>query len=264
MRESVVSSTVRHFSPIETAERLGVSVKALRVYERRGMVTPLRTAAGWRTYGPEEIARLHQILALKSLGLPLVRIAELLANKPVALERLLALQEKALSEQRGRLDQALRLIRSARVKLKAGEQLSIDDLATLSKETTMSDQEMKAVFQPIVDKHFNDADRAGMAPRVQQWDQAEVTAQWDALFADCKALMAKGADPASPEATDLARRWMAQVGKFTGGDPKLFAKSAAVWKDAMGDPDAAPKLPANPEMFAFIGKAEAARKAAES
>ena len=60
---------------------------------------------------------------------------------------------------------------------------------------------------------------------------------------------------------DLAGRWMAQVAKFTGGDPGLFAKAGAIWKDAMADPAAAPKLPMNPEMFGFIARAEAARKA---
>ena len=75
------------------------------------MVTPLRTAAGWRAYGPEQIARLHQILALKSLGLPLARIAELLAGKPVSLDGLLGAQEKALAAHRQRLDRALALLR---------------------------------------------------------------------------------------------------------------------------------------------------------
>jgi predicted site-specific integrase-resolvase len=32
----------------EAAERLGVSTKALRLYEQRGLVTPSRTAAGYR------------------------------------------------------------------------------------------------------------------------------------------------------------------------------------------------------------------------
>src|SRR5579875_3908271 len=84
---------VRHFSPAEAAARLGVSVKALRVYERRGLVRPLRTAAGWRTYGPDEIARLHQVMALRSLGLPLSRIAVLLAGRSADLDAVLALQE---------------------------------------------------------------------------------------------------------------------------------------------------------------------------
>jgi len=37
--------------------RLGVSAKALRLYEQRGLIAPLRTAAGWRVYGPDEMAR---------------------------------------------------------------------------------------------------------------------------------------------------------------------------------------------------------------
>jgi hypothetical protein len=42
----------------------------------------------------------------------------------------------------------------------------------------------------------------------------------------------------------------------------LAEKATAMWKDAMSNPVAAPRLPVNPEMFAFIGKADAARKAA--
>ncbi len=70
-------------------------------------------------------------------------------------------------------------------------------------------------------------------------------------------------DPTSPEAMDLADRWQAQVAKFTQGDPLLAQKATAMWKDAMADPVAAPRLPLNPEMFAFMAKAAAARKAAQ-
>ena len=69
-----------HLSPTETATRFGVSIKALRLYESRGLLTPLRSEAGWRTYGPDQIARLHQILALKRLGLSLARIGQILAG----------------------------------------------------------------------------------------------------------------------------------------------------------------------------------------
>ena len=117
-----------HLSPTETASRFGVSIQALRLYESRGLLTPLRSEAGWRTYGPDQIARLHQILALKRLGLSLARIAELLAG-PDALEEVLALQEQVLARDSEQLTRALTLVRAARVKLKAGQALSIEDLA---------------------------------------------------------------------------------------------------------------------------------------
>ncbi|WGM40327.1 MerR family transcriptional regulator [Caulobacter sp. NIBR1757] len=52
-----MSTPNRYFSPAEAASRLGVSAKALRLYEQRGLVAPPRTEAGWRAYGPEQMAR---------------------------------------------------------------------------------------------------------------------------------------------------------------------------------------------------------------
>jgi hypothetical protein len=54
-----VNTLIRFLSPSETARSLGVSVKALRVYEAEGLVEPHRTEAGWRVYGPDQMTRLH-------------------------------------------------------------------------------------------------------------------------------------------------------------------------------------------------------------
>jgi DNA-binding transcriptional MerR regulator len=127
-----------NLSPAETARLLGLSIKALRLYEERGLVTPMRTAADWRVYGPAQLARLHQIVALKRLGLPLARIGELLGGEPNALDRVLDLQERVLAREGVRVARALEIVRTARAKLLSGQDLSIDDLATLTKETTMT------------------------------------------------------------------------------------------------------------------------------
>ncbi len=98
-----MTSKEQHLSPVEAARRLGVTQKALRLYESRGLVTPLRSATGWRTYGPAEVARLHQVLALKSLGLPLARIAELIRGRNATLAKVLKLQEEILARESTRL-----------------------------------------------------------------------------------------------------------------------------------------------------------------
>ena len=248
--------TNAHLSPAEAASRLGVSAKALRLYERHGLVEPLRSAANWRTYGPEQIARLHQVLALKRLGLPLSRIAELLSGRLASPDALLELQEQTLARESGRVAHALSLVRTARAKLAQGETLSIDDLTTLTMETTMTTkatpEEMKAIFDPISAKYFTPEESQALTQR--KFNQEAATHSWDSLIAEAKALMAKG-DPGSPEALDLARRWQALVDQFTGGDPAVAAKVRAVWNDAMADPKAAPKLPLNPQIFEFVGKA---------
>ena len=246
----------RHFSPAEAARILGVSVKALRVYEGYGLVKPLRSAADWRTYGPAEIARLHQVIALKRLGLGLAQIARLLGGRDDALTEVLDLQERVLAREGARVAKALEIVRSARRKLAGGSTLSIEDLTRLTKETTMTkkatDEEMKAIFDPLAEKHFTQEERTAIGRRTH--DQMEAARSWDALIEEAKALMAKG-DPYSVAAQDLARRWMAQVKLFTQGDPALSQKLMAMWKDAMADPAAAPKLPLNPEIFAFVQKA---------
>ncbi|HVU19697.1 MAG TPA: MerR family transcriptional regulator [Rhizomicrobium sp.] len=245
-----------NLSPAETARLLGLSIKALRLYEERGLVTPMRTAADWRVYGPAQLARLHQIVALKRLGLPLARIGELLGGEPNALDRVLDLQERVLAREGVRVARALEIVRTARAKLLSGQDLSIDDLATLTKETTMtkkaSVEEMKAIFDPLAEKHFTVEERATL--RQRSFDQAEASRNWETLIEEAKALMAKG-DPYSVAATDLARRWQAQVRMFTQGDPAVNQKVMSMWKDAMANPATAPKLPMNPEIFAFVQKA---------
>ncbi|MGO4836111.1 MerR family transcriptional regulator, partial [Rhizobiaceae sp. 2RAB30] len=84
---------VQYLGPAEAARRLGVSAKALRLYEQRGMVTPLRTAAGWRAYGPEQMRRAESIVALRRLGLSLRQIGDVTRNEERGLATLLAVHQ---------------------------------------------------------------------------------------------------------------------------------------------------------------------------
>lgn len=86
----------QYLGPAEAARRLGVSPKALRLYEQRGMITPLRTAAGWRAYGPEQMRRAEGIVALRRLGLSLAQIGDVTRNDERGLATLLARHQAAL------------------------------------------------------------------------------------------------------------------------------------------------------------------------
>jgi len=126
-----------YLSPSETARRLGVSVRALRVYERKGMVRPVRTASGWRVYGARDIERLHQVLTLKSLGLSLARITEVLGGRAADLSALLALQEDVLAARINDLERARKAVRTARTTIVRDGRLSLEDLIDLVRETTV-------------------------------------------------------------------------------------------------------------------------------
>jgi MerR family transcriptional regulator, copper efflux regulator len=60
------------------ARQTDLSIKTIHYYERRGLLEqPSRTEAGYRLYGPEEVARLQFIQRAKLLGLTLEEIREL-------------------------------------------------------------------------------------------------------------------------------------------------------------------------------------------
>jgi DNA-binding transcriptional MerR regulator len=60
------------------AEMVSMQIQNLRVYERRGLVDPDRTAGGTRLYSPDDIDRLHRIRELLAEGLNLAGIARVL------------------------------------------------------------------------------------------------------------------------------------------------------------------------------------------
>jgi predicted enzyme related to lactoylglutathione lyase/DNA-binding transcriptional MerR regulator len=134
-----VNQPPRFFSPAETARRLKVSTKALRLYETLGLVKPVRTSTGWRTYGPDQMVRLHQVLALKFLGVPLKRARDLLGGQLADLNAVLLLQEAAFRSRMADDARRLELLVAVRARLAHGETLSVDDLIHLTRETVMTD-----------------------------------------------------------------------------------------------------------------------------
>ncbi|WP_309646692.1 MerR family transcriptional regulator [Phenylobacterium sp.] len=126
-----MSPSAQVLNPSEAARRLGVSAKALRLYEQRGLVTPIRTAAGWRAYGPAEMARAAEIAALRALGLSLAQVARVLAGDPQGLEPALATHQGALEAQIRGLAVAIEKVRALRADLAQGRTLASEDLARL-------------------------------------------------------------------------------------------------------------------------------------
>ncbi len=122
---------------LECAERIGITVRALRLYEQHGLISPRRTSKQWRLYGRNEIARLNEILALKTLGLSLRDIEKLLRNHSTDLTHTLSLRRDALKETRTRAEHGLQVIDALQAKIGSGAVVSIDDLTHLARETNM-------------------------------------------------------------------------------------------------------------------------------
>ena len=66
----------------EIAAIFGVSVKALRVYEKMGILKPVKVdeKTGYRYYSPDQVKQLDAVLELRELGFSLAEIQTLLGK----------------------------------------------------------------------------------------------------------------------------------------------------------------------------------------
>lgn len=247
MKQSVFQETAT-----AVARRFGVSVKALRVYEKAGLLKPARTMAGWRIYQAPELERLSAILALKQLGLPLKRIGELLRGRG-DLAAALVLQEAALEDAKSEAEQALALVRAARAKLAQSGHLSPDELGSLVRSTAMSEFKWNDKMETLAQKHYTPEQLQELRSRpFTAEDQARVSAAWAEVFSDIEAL-GPDADPTTGRALEIGRRAQALIAEFTQGDPAMFKAAGAMNREAMTDPDLAKQMPAAPH-WQFMGK----------
>lgn len=128
-----MSASAQFLNASEAARRLGVSSKALRIYEERGLIAPLRTSAGWRAYGPEDMRRVAEVAALRALGFSLAQVERVLGGDAAGLETALAAHQASLEAQLGQLSRAALAIRDMRQDLAGGKAPALAELARLAR-----------------------------------------------------------------------------------------------------------------------------------
>lgn len=101
----------------ELARAAGVTLRALRFYQSKGLLSPTRSGHG-RVFGPEDRGRLMLILQGKRLGFTLHEIRDLLAKRDCDCTRTLPISRKQcvdqinlLERQRRDLERALHELR---------------------------------------------------------------------------------------------------------------------------------------------------------
>lgn len=122
------AAAARFLSPSEAARQLGISAKALRLYEERGLIAPGRTPAGWRAYGPAEMARGAEIVELRALGLGVGEVARILNGDAVVLGRVLAGHEAALEARIRQCGDSIAKLRRLRADLGGGKMPATGDI----------------------------------------------------------------------------------------------------------------------------------------
>lgn len=219
----------------ECARRTGLTVRALRVYERHGLLEPKRTAKGYRCYGPSELQRLNVIATLKAFGMTLAQIRTLLRTKSPPLARLLQIQLQACSARKDAVERSLVLVRAALATIGSGTPLSLDELCNLTRSmemgTEMNGGNRLAIVRGLINERITpEEERAHMnwiasrAPEeIEAMEEARTAAR--ALRRSLQDLQKKKLDPAAPEVQAL----MVQL-KEVGQRARLLKGQAAMFE----------------------------------
>jgi MerR family transcriptional regulator, thiopeptide resistance regulator len=211
------------------AREAGVSVRALHLYDRMGLLRPAAfTGAGYRLYGAAELERLEQILALRFIGLPLEQIKALLAEA-TPLENALALQREAIVRQRERLDAALAAVERAQAQLETGSHDERWSIVRNVIEVLKMENDWKWTEKYYSPEALEALERRRTEMGNDAIDQGQ--RDWASLIAEVESAASQGFDPASPQAQALAQRWRDLISAFTGGNAAVHEGVSSLWSD---------------------------------
>ena len=241
----MVTTEGRTWKVGELAEATGLTVRTLHHYDEVGLLVPSgRTEAGHRLYAERDVQRLYRIVALRQIGLSLEEVKSSLeeeaADPRPTLRRHLAELQRRIDLHEALKDRLLRILTA----MEAAEQPTTADFL----EALEVMERMETYYTPEqladLEKRRNELGEDGMLKAQQDWAD---------LIAEVGAARERGADPASPEVQDLARRWNALIEAFTGGDPAI-RQSLQNMYDQEG-PEQASRGMVDPELMTYIGQA---------
>jgi DNA-binding transcriptional MerR regulator len=234
----------------EVARRTGLTSRALRFYEARGLVQPLRTYSGRRLYGRGELQRIQQILALKRAGLTLSQIAKLTERGPLDLGALVDAQLKLIEERKAELSEARDLLLSIKSRIDRGEPVDAATFCSLIRE---GDRIMQPEdWKKVTDRYFSKEELAHWAEHPPQagFDQAEYSRRWAELGARVEAAIPKGAE--SAEAQALYDEWQELLAPFQAVATPQMMEGATRFYEKMDEWQSAVPAPFTADAFRFI------------
>ena len=243
----------------DVVRRTGLTSRALRFYEARGLVAPLRTHTGRRLYGPAELERIAQILALKRAGLSLAQIQRLTAKRPLDLKRLIDAQLAAIADQEAEIAEAKTLLLHVKSRIDRGEPV---DAATFCSLIRNGDAVMAAEnWKNVTDRYFSEAEKEEWASRMpalpEGFDMEAYNRQWTDLAQRIEAALPL--DPKSEQAQAFYDEWQALLAPFKAvATPGMMAGATNLY-NRMDEWQGEQKPPFSMDVWKFIQEVGACR-----
>ncbi|MGW2107799.1 MerR family transcriptional regulator [Streptomyces sp. NPDC001948] len=165
----------------DLARQTGLTVKTVRFYSDRGIVSPAaRSPAGYRLYDPEAVARLRLVRTLRELGLDLSTTRKV-ADRELSLPEVAATHARALAVQ----IRTLRM-RQAVLTAAAGRGSTPEELEAMHELTRLSENERRHLIGDFLTAVFGGEDAApafagimrSMTPELPENPDSEQAEAW--------------------------------------------------------------------------------------
>ena len=197
----------------QVAGLVGVSVRTLHHWDEIGLVVPsARSWAGYRLYGPDDVARIHRVLVYRETGMPLAEVARVLDDSDVDATAHLARQRDLLQARIAHLTRMLRAVDTMMERNSMGENL------TPQQQAEILGAEWDPAWQEEAEERWGDSDEwaqaAARKAAMTRQDWARVAEETEALETDLANAMREGVVPGSERANALAERHRASIDRW--------------------------------------------------
>lgn len=246
----------------EVARASGLTERALRHYEKEGLLAPGRSSAGRRAYCASDLERLAEVAALKRAGFTISQMRALLKGR-VQLAAIVDAQLGLLEAERAGIETAVRLLKEVRHRLAMGEALDAPTLCALIKagEKTMEEDKWKKVL----DRYYTPEEQAHWKAEKEKsaamagCDQAAYTKAWEDLASRIE--RALPLDPASEKAKGFVAEWNKLLEPFMkAATPQMKEGAARMWSK-VEEWEGEVKSPISSKVAAFMREAMARARA---
>lgn len=205
----------------EAARKMGVTVRTLQYYDKERLLSPsAESEGGRRLYTHKDLVRLHQILALKSLGFSLkdIRCRLVSLNTPAEVADALAAQADAIREKIDALTESLAALLQLRE-----EVLKIQSVDFKKYADIIVNLQMKNEYYFLL-KKFDEETLDHIRSHFDKDSGLDFIDRFQKLCDQILQLHNDGVMPESDACQKLTKQYWDMIQEFTGGDGTMLSR----------------------------------------
>lgn len=203
----------------EVAKKMGLTVRALQYYDREGLFSPSCISdGGRRLYNDKDIVKLHQILALKSLGFSFDEIKNSLTSIDAPQKAIDTLTEQgiAIQKQINVLSQSLQAIEVLKAEIKQMQAVDFKKYADIIINLQMGNK-----YYGLI-KSFNDDMLAYCHKHFDKQSGLAFIDKFNLILEKIENAVKSNIAPDSEQGQIIAKEFWQLITEFLGGDMSML------------------------------------------